>query len=153
MKELISKSKLYRYERQKAKEEDDAIVKELDEDFGDLRSLLLSSNKNASQLDKDDLNKPMPKAASGDENDEASKKSAGYDKMVREMVHDRRAKPQDRLKTEEEIAMEEKERLERAERHRKRRMEGLNSDTEPEDSSDEGDEELPVPKATSTSPR
>ncbi|KAJ1676297.1 nucleolar complex protein 14, partial [Spiromyces aspiralis] len=141
MKEIIAKSKLHKLERQKAREEDEAIVRALDDDFGMLRSLLYASTKESEQHKQEDLEKPMPKAADEVDDDEvAAKKSAEYDRMVREMVYERRAKPQERLKTEEELALEEKERLERAERHRLRRMEGLDSDTEPEDSSDEDSE-------------
>ena len=48
-----------------------------------------------------------------------------YDQHVRELAYDKRAKPKDRTKTEEELALEEKEVLERAERRRQRRMLGL----------------------------
>jgi len=53
-----------------------------------------------------------------------------YDKHIRELAFDRRAKPQDRMKTEEEIAQDEVEKLEKAEKARKRRMEGLDEDEE-----------------------
>lgn len=56
-----------------------------------------------------------------------------YDKALRELAHDRRAMATDRTKTEEEIALEEKEKLEKAERARKRRMEGLESESEDEE--------------------
>jgi hypothetical protein len=42
-------------------------------------------------------------------------KSDTYEKMVKEMVMDQRARPSDRTKTPEEIAQEEKERLEKLE--------------------------------------
>jgi len=57
-----------------------------------------------------------------------------YDQHVREFVYDKRAKPKDRTKTEEELALEEKEALEKAERRRTRRMLGLDES----DSEDEG---------------
>ncbi|KAG6867879.1 hypothetical protein C0993_009921, partial [Termitomyces sp. T159_Od127] len=57
-----------------------------------------------------------------------------YDQRVRELAFDKRAKPKDRTKTEEEIALEEKESLEKAERRRQKRMLGL----EESDSEDEG---------------
>lgn len=55
--------------------------------------------------------------------------------LVQSLVRDRRAQATDRTKTEEEIALEEKEKLEKAERARKRRMEGLDSESEDEDNS------------------
>lgn len=42
-------------------------------------------------------------------------KSDTYEKLVKEMVMDQRARPSDRTKTPEEIAQEEKERLEKLE--------------------------------------
>ncbi|RKP25632.1 nucleolar protein 14 [Syncephalis pseudoplumigaleata] len=65
---------------------------------------------------------------------EASK-PLNYDKLVWELASDRRAHATDRLKTEAELAQEEKEKLEKAERHRKRRMAGEDSDTEDEQES------------------
>jgi nucleolar protein 14 len=47
-----------------------------------------------------------------------------YDAALREMVYDKRSKPTERTKTEEEIAFEEKERLETLEKERLRRMRG-----------------------------
>jgi nucleolar protein 14 len=47
-----------------------------------------------------------------------------YDRQVRELAFDQRAKPKDRTKTEEELALEEKETLEKAEKQRRRRMLG-----------------------------
>lgn len=55
-----------------------------------------------------------------------------YDKAVRELAFEQRAKPKDRTKTEEELALEEKQALERAERKRQRRMRGEDSDIEDE---------------------
>lgn len=55
-----------------------------------------------------------------------------YDKTVRELAFEQRAKPKDRSKTEEELALEQKQTLERAERKRQRRMRGEDSDSEDE---------------------
>ena len=57
-----------------------------------------------------------------------------YDQHVRELVYDKRAKPKDRTKTEEELALEEKEALEKAELRRRKRMLGLDES----ESDDEG---------------
>ncbi|KAJ2401079.1 nucleolar complex protein 14, partial [Coemansia sp. RSA 2559] len=133
MMEVIAKSKQHKYERQMAKEEDDGLRRELDDDFESVRALLFASSGDA---------KPMQKAAAAAEGeDDAASNNAdkSYDAHVREMVYEQRARPQNRLKTEEELARQEVERLERAERHRQRRMDGIPSDTEPESDSD-GDE-------------
>jgi nucleolar protein 14 len=55
-----------------------------------------------------------------------------YDKAVRELAFEQRAKPKDRTKTEEELALEEKQVLERAERKRQKRMRGEDPDSEGE---------------------
>jgi nucleolar protein 14 len=56
-----------------------------------------------------------------------------YDQHVRELAFDKRARPKDRTKTEEELALEEKEALEKAERRRRRRMLGEDDDDSDEE--------------------
>lgn len=62
-----------------------------------------------------------------------------YDQHVRELAFDKRSKPKDRTKSEEELVLEQKEALEKAERKRRRRMLGL-------DGSESGDEGTPPSK-------
>ncbi|KAJ2693347.1 nucleolar complex protein 14 [Coemansia sp. IMI 209128] len=124
MQEIIAKSKMHKQERQLIKEQDEDIRRELDDDFESVRAMLF-----------DDTEKPMMSASDGVVRTEGD---VAYDSYVRELVYEQRARPQDRLKTEVEAATEEKERLERAERHRQRRMEGLDSDSEIESDSDSG---------------
>ena len=57
---------------------------------------------------------PAPQATIDEEED--------YDLVVRQLAFDKRAKPTDRTKTEEEVAAEEAAKLEKAERARLRRM-------------------------------
>ena len=47
-----------------------------------------------------------------------------YDAALREMVYDKRSKPTERIKTDEEIAQEEMERLQKLEEERLKRMRG-----------------------------
>ncbi|KAJ2721158.1 nucleolar complex protein 14 [Coemansia sp. Benny D115] len=128
MQEIIAKSKLHKHERQIAKEQDEDIRRELDSDFDSLRALLFSNKDDEEAGDA---------SGTADRKDELDQ---SYDTAMREFIFEKRARPQDRLKTEDEQAREEKERLERAERHRVRRMEGLDSSTESEGESDDGDE-------------
>ncbi|RUP49341.1 nucleolar protein 14 [Jimgerdemannia flammicorona] len=183
MKEVITKSKFFKHERQKEKEEDEDLRKELDDGLDDIRDLLFTSDGAASDKDKP-KRRPLPSqtriferaedeaAQAGDEDDddeegededalddedvktlrravEASRADPvaqpkdeyeDYDRFVRELAFDRRAQPQDRMKSEEEVAAEEKAKLEKAERMRKRRMEGL------EDEDDEEEEEADTRK-------
>ncbi|RKP37078.1 nucleolar protein 14 [Dimargaris cristalligena] len=137
MKELIAKSKMHKMERQQAREEDDDLRHELDDDFKDIRSLLLSGEgvvappTDDTDLDltgasaKDRMLKTLP-----DQDDD-------YNQYLQQLALERRAPATDRQKTEEELLMEAKEKLERAERHRVRRMAGQASDTEGSDSDDD----------------
>ncbi|KAK3804757.1 MAG: Nop14-like protein [Linnemannia elongata] len=124
MKEVIAKSKFHKHERQKEKEEMDDITKELDDELEGIRGLLGFTDQAAEE--RRPKRAPLPSQKSADFDD-------SYDKHIRELAFDRRAKPQDRLKTEEEIAQEEVEKLEKAEKARKRRMEGLSDEVDPKE--------------------
>ena len=89
---------------------------ELDQDFDSLRTLLYAPDP--SHIDNDSSAK-LPAPASANDED-----TMDYDKQVRELAFDKRAKPKDRTKTEEELALEQKEALEKAEKQRKLRMLG-----------------------------
>jgi nucleolar protein 14 len=60
-----------------------------------------------SHIDNDSSAK-LPAPASANDED-----TMDYDKQVRELAFDKRAKPKDRTKTEEELALEQKRRLKR----------------------------------------
>ncbi|KAJ3040491.1 nucleolar complex protein 14 [Rhizophlyctis rosea] len=143
MKEVIAKSKMHKRERQKQKEDDQDLAAEVDAELDDIRGLLNIADKSSSS-DKP-RRAPLPSqaqalAAAGIQaaapsvgkrsREEDEDNDNDYDQFVRELAYDRRAKPTDRLKTEEEIALEEKERLEKLERDRVRRMQGLPTEDE-----------------------
>ncbi|KAK9464642.1 nucleolar protein 14 [Lipomyces arxii] len=115
MKEVIAKSKMYKHERQKAKEEDLEVIENLDADLNGLRSLLAQTSSTVAV-----------KAVSVEDRD------VEYDANVREMTFDKRAKPSDRTKTEEELAEEYAANLKQLEDRRQRRMRGDISDDEDE---------------------
>lgn len=98
-------------------EKDEDLRHQLDQDLESLRSLLYTA-------DETKLSAAVEVPNSKDQE---------YDKAVRELAFEQRAKPKDRTKTEEELALEEKQALERAERKRQRRMQGEDSDSEGED--------------------
>ncbi|GAB7341457.1 hypothetical protein MBLNU457_7696t1 [Dothideomycetes sp. NU457] len=138
MEEVVAKSKFHKYERQKAKEEDDDLRAELDSGMQDMLSLLMG-------------HKPPPKpvapaaAPSGKEPTMNADRLAmlqgktrqqmdkEYDARMREMAMDQRAAPTDRTKTAEEKAADEAKRLKELEESRQRRMRGEESDEEPEE--------------------
>lgn len=96
---MVLKSKQLKYERQKEKDKTLDLTEELDKQWRQIQPLInVMVNKNkekVEELERIDLARP--------------KKADDYDVLVRSLQFDSKAKPQDRLKTAEEI---EKERLE-----------------------------------------
>lgn len=135
MKEVIAKSKFYKYERQQAKEDDDDLRAELDKGLPEFyeamrnhrvptkKPLVLNEGK-ADLL----MNPDRAALLAGKDRLDADKE---YNERVRQLAMDVRSKPADRTKPEEEKIAEEAERLKELERKRLQRMKG-----EP-DSSDE----------------
>eukprot|EP00794_Sanderia_malayensis_P005526 gene5526-6211_t len=98
MEEVVAKSKLKKMERQQAQEEAFQLTQNLD-----------STWKSVYQL--------LPKI-----DHRKSKEPDDYDVLVRELFYETKAKPTKRLKTEEELAKEELERLQALEEDRVARM-------------------------------
>ncbi|KAI0722728.1 Nop14-like protein [Earliella scabrosa] len=128
MAEVIAKSKQHKILRQTQQEEDENLRHELDNELDSIRSLLFTVPPATAPGESADAPSvaPVPAAPPPDDQDKE------YDQYVRELALDRRAKPKDRTKTEEELAREEKEALEKAERQRLRRMRGEESESEDE---------------------
>ncbi|KAK0499598.1 nucleolar protein 14 [Armillaria luteobubalina] len=135
MAEVMAKSKEHKLLRQMEREKEDNVRHELDEAFDSLRDLLFapvaSTSKSAAETPIDPPAKEV--SSSTDPLDGLETQDLDYDQRVRELAFDKRAKPKDRTKTEEELALEEKETLEKAERRRQKRMLGLDSDSEGEE--------------------
>lgn len=133
MEEVIAKSKLHKYERQAAKDEDEDLRMELDKEMADIRHLLRGKKKSDEKSGglQDDEKPPI---RWGVDKDAVEK---DYDLAVKKMVADKRAKPTMRTKTEEEIAEEQSKRLRELEEKRLKRMGG----EEVSDSDDEAEEE------------
>ncbi|KDN48010.1 hypothetical protein RSAG8_03026, partial [Rhizoctonia solani AG-8 WAC10335] len=149
MSEIISKSKAYKAERQEQREADDNARHQLDQDFASIRDLLYAPappDPSSSGSNSIPLGKPRTQSAPTNEtkSDQAdtstteektgptAKTNEDYDQFVRELVFDKRSRPTDRLKTEEELAREAAEALEKAEKSRLRRMRGEESEDEDE---------------------
>ncbi|KAG7447628.1 Nop14-like protein [Guyanagaster necrorhizus] len=136
MAEVMAKSKEHKLLRQMEREKEDNVRHELDEAFDSLRDLLFvpvaSTSDSAAETSKEAFTKEA--SAATDPLDGLETQDLDYDQRVRELAFDKRAKPKDRTKTEEEMVLEEKETLEKAERRRQKRMLGLDdSDSEGED--------------------
>ncbi|OMO93529.1 Nucleolar protein 14 [Corchorus capsularis] len=102
MEEVILKSKYFKAQKAREKEENEQLMDDLDKNFTSLvqSQALLSLTEPGKMNEQPD----------------------SYDKLVNEMVLEMRARPSDRTKTPEEIAREERERLERLEEERQKRM-------------------------------
>ena len=118
--------------RQNQQEEDENLRHELDQELDSIRSLLFAADTTLLPVESTKSSEPKPtddapmKPTSPDQDQE-------YDQFVRELAFEARAKPKDRSKTEEELALEEKEALEKAERQRIRRMNGEEDESDGED--------------------
>ncbi|ROV91337.1 hypothetical protein VSDG_07810 [Cytospora chrysosperma] len=131
MEEVIAKSKLHKYERQAAKEDDEDLRLELDKETSDIRRLLMGQRMKRDGGKAEDFDSAV-KAGLVDK--DAFEKE--YDVAVRKMVQDKRAKPTSRTKTEEQMAEKQAERLRELEEKRLKRMRG-----EPVSESEEEEEE------------
>ncbi|XP_038064843.1 nucleolar protein 14-like isoform X2 [Patiria miniata] len=111
--EVIANSKKDKYDRQHQKEDLVNLTEKLDKDWSAVSGLIFCSKRDKSTP------KDRPKADD-------------YDIAVRELMFDVKAKATDRMKTPEEIARDEKERLDKLEQDRQRRMLGITEGEEQE---------------------
>jgi len=95
-------------DRQNEKEKSVQLTEKLDADWKELQGLVASSSKKANESNT------IPR-----------QKADAYDLMIHELKYERKTTPSDRMKTEDEIAKDEKERLEKLEADRVRRMNGI----------------------------
>lgn len=138
MKEVMAKSKLYKYERQAVKEDDDDLREELDNDMAEIHALLRASAPR----------QPLQRAAdiAGMNPDRAAllggagkiKFDKEYDMRLRQLAQDKKSKPTERTRTEEERLADESQRLQDLEAQRLRRMKG-----EPDEEEEEEDSKAP----------
>ncbi|KAF2436369.1 Nop14-like protein [Tothia fuscella] len=133
MKEIMAKSKLYKYERQQAKEEDEEIREQLDKGVGDLRQSLFAL-QNALSKPKLSTTAAIQEATMSSGPSINPERAAlmgatldphkDYDAQIRRMALDKRSKVTDASRTEEEKAAFDAERLKQLEDARLRRMRG-----------------------------
>ncbi|KAL8714876.1 MAG: hypothetical protein Q9220_001389 [cf. Caloplaca sp. 1 TL-2023] len=141
MEEVIAKSKLHKYERQQAKEDDDDLRAELDKGMPDLLAMMRGNQKQPllpQGLGAPNGNMNPDRAAMLDGKDRAQAEKE-YDERLRQMTFDQRSKPADRTLTEEERLEKEARRLKELEAERLRRMKG---EQDNDDSEHEQDQEL-----------
>lgn len=144
MQEVIAKSKLHKYERQKVKEDDDDLREELDNGMADMLALLQGHKPVPKAIEKEaetavanggepTMNPDRQRLLDGMDRVKADKE---YEVRLRQLAQDTRAKPSERTKTEEEKVKAEAERLRVLEEGRAKRMRGV--EVEDDDDADDG---------------
>lgn len=132
MEEVIAKSKMHKYERQKVKEDDEDLRDELDKGMQDMLALLRGHKPPPKEVAKEaeealangagpQMNPDRQRLLDGMDRSKADK---DYEVRLRQFAQDTRAKPSERTKTEEEKAKDEAERLRELEEKRAKRMRG-----------------------------
>ena len=137
MEEVIAKSKLHKYERQQAKEDDDDLRAELDKGLPEIFDLLRGSQRkdppplaaSAPNNKNSSMNPDRLALLEGKERSQADKE---YDERLRQMAMDQRAKPTMPTLTEEDGLRIEAQKLRHLEKQRLRRMKGEPSDSDEE---------------------
>ena len=152
MKEVIAKSKLHKYERQQAKEDDEEARDKLDQGIGDLRAALFGfqnamDKKKAATPAITDGTTEKPEPVNGGINpgraalmEAQIDPDKDYDVQIKKLAQDTRARVTDRTKTEEEKSTEAAERRKEHEERRLRRMQG--EEDEPEERKESGDQDV-----------
>ena len=134
MEEVIAKSRLHKYERQQAKEDDDDLRAELDKGLPDLFALM-QGNARPHQphamppTQSPGMNPDRLALLNGKDRAQADKE---YDERLRQLAMDQRAKPTVRTLTIDEKLQQEAQRLRELEENRLRRMKGDTEDDEPD---------------------
>jgi len=153
MEEIIAKSKLYKVQKAKEKDDDENLKEKLDKDFTSLvqSESLLSLLRPKKETLKALLSKGSSKGLAFETNPSilekavsAKEQSDDYDKLVKEMVLDMRGHASDRTKTPEEIAQEDRARLEALEEKRKKRM--LDNEVSDDDEGNADDSKIQTEK-------
>lgn len=134
MKEVVAKSKLYKFERQQAKEDDDDLRAELDKGLPDLYALMQGTHKvpaakQLQELPNGVMNPDRLALLNGKDRAQADKE---YDERLKEYTFDQRSRPTVRTLTEEEKLEQEAKKLKNLEDQRLRRMRD-DADSEEED--------------------
>ncbi|KAK4954435.1 nucleolar complex protein 14 [Elasticomyces elasticus] len=147
MTELIAKSKLHKYERQKTKEDDDDLRDKLDAGMADLLPLLRAQTAHPPPPPKPvevpgDVSKINPERQKLLDGMDRGAADREYEKRLRELARDTRAAPSDRTKTAEEKAKDAAEKVKELAIRREKRMRGeaVSDDEEVEQAKDERDD-------------
>jgi nucleolar protein 14 len=141
MKELIAKSKLHKYERQAAKDDDEDLREELDNELSDIHALLRGAGSKPPPAPAAGIAGMNPERAALLNGTETIRLDKNYDLGLRQMAQDKRSQPTERSKTEDEKIEEESRRLRDLEAKRQRRMEGAPGSSDEEGAAADGEDE------------
>ena len=140
MKELIAKSKLHKYERQAAKDDDEDLREELDKEMSNIHELLRGIAPRPAAVPPAQTTGMNPDRAALLAGTDKIKFDKEYDLRLRQMAQDKRSKPTERTKTEDEKIEEESRKLQELEAKRLRRMQGAPESGDEEDLGDDAPE-------------
>ncbi|KAG9236496.1 nucleolar protein 14 [Amylocarpus encephaloides] len=142
MSELIAKSKMHKYERQAAKDDDEDLREELDKEMPDIHALLRDMGSKPAPISAPEVVGMNPERAALLNGTDKIKFDKEYDLRLRQMAQDARSKPTERSKTEDAKIEQESRKLKQLEAKRLRRMEGnLESSDEDDVANDENVDE------------
>ncbi|KAF4637137.1 hypothetical protein G7Y89_g949 [Cudoniella acicularis] len=141
MKELIAKSKLHKYERQAAKDDDEDLREELDKELPNIHALLREIGPKTAPPPAAEIPGMNPDRAALLNGTDKIKFDKEYDLRLRQMAQDKRSKPTERTKTEDEKIEEESRKLRELEAKRQRRMQGAPESSDEEDAFEKGGED------------
>ena len=145
MDELIAKSKMYKAEKAKQRDDDEELLDKLDADFRVISQggLLQALRKAVGHLKPTNKNTSLNISQSGLPKEDDTK--SDYDKIAKSLALDARAHAAEREKTSEQIEARQKRQLEEAERARLKRMRGdLSEDDEDDERRNGEDEDAPL---------
>lgn len=136
MQEVMAKSKLHKYERQAAKDEDEDLREELDKEMSNIHALLTIAKKPPMVPAIDTTGMDAERAARLQSTDKA-KLEKEYDVQLKRLAQDARSKPTEKSKTEEERAAQQSQKLQALEQARLLRMQGNVDDRDEEERDDD----------------
>ncbi len=133
MKEVIAKSKLHKYERQTAKDDDEDLREEVDKELSNIHDLLRGIAPKPQPAPASEIPGMNPDRAALLNGTDKAKFDKEYDMQVKKLIQDKRAKPTERSKPEEERIAEASRKLQELEAKRLRRMQGAPESSDEED--------------------
>jgi nucleolar protein 14 len=136
MKELIAKSKLHKYERQAAKDDDEDVREELDKGLPNIHELLRGVGQKTRATFSTEISGMNPDRAALMDGTSKTKTEKEYDLRLRQLAQDKRAKPTEKSRTEEQIAKERARKIQELQAKAQRRMQGVPESSDEEEERD-----------------